>query len=408
MTSKKPLVALILITLIGMTAAILMTRLHYDVAKRGFDERSYCHVSDLIDCDSAVASRYSEILTPFGRLLTSEIGLIYYVLILAGVLYAWFSSNPATLSFLFLSSILAVLQSIGMAYVSVAELGILCLMCLTTYVANLLLFLIFPKALRIRYRDIPGFVGRYVVSVFRKGTDTLRPRLLLHLSLTVVVFASGIVFFRGLNPAIHKVQAGISDEIYLKLFYAQTPHDINLAGRPTWGNPDAKITIVTFSDFQCPFCRREAFTVKPYLKEFEKNVRVVFANYPLDSSCNPVLKQPMHPVSCMAAKAAICAHRQNRFWEMHDLIFTNQKKLSPTLIERLSGEVGLDQNTFQACLASEDTATYLKEDVDAGNALEVHGTPSVFLNGRPVRDWLNPERFRLLIRSELQQTLQQH
>ncbi len=400
---KKALTVLLVAALIGFVASVLLTRLHYKIGAKGFEEKSFCNVSEFIDCDAAIASRYAKA----GPFLTSEIGIIYYLLVSGMILFAWFSEKwrQGTLGFLFLSSIGAVAYSLVMAYLSIFKLGTLCLICLTVYLVNLVLLVVLPPALKVRTAAIPRFLADYVRSIFGKGT--FPARLGAHLGVTLLVFGVGLLFFKGLNPKIHEAQAQVPREAYLKVFYAAPVKEIDLQGSPSWGREDGKVTIVEFSDFQCPFCRRAAFTLKPYLKEFRNDVRLVFKNYPLDSSCNPAIAHAMHPVSCIAAKGVLCAQRMGKFWEYHDKVFANQKKLSRTLLLNLAAESGFDRNAFEQCLASDEISQALAKDVEQGNRLEVKGTPTIYLNGRLFRDWMNSDRLRMVIEEEARRLLNQ-
>lgn len=392
---KKFLIALVLVALAGLATSIVMTRIHYQMGGVGLDARSFCHVSDFFDCDSALASRYAKM----GPFLNSELGILYYVLVLAGLLYSLLAGEAKdTLGFLFLSSIFAVAYSIFMAYISLVKLGVLCLLCTTNYVTSFLLFALFPKALGISYSQIPGYVAEYVQSVFGRGG--MKTRLPLHLGGAIAVFVLGFVFFKGLNPEIHRAHAEVPKDQYLKYFRSQPTQSFDVSGRPMWGSPSGKVEIVEFSDFQCPFCRRAAFTLKPYLKEYQKDVKFYYFNYPLDSACNPAMDHSMHPVSCIAAKAALCAQKSGKFWEYHDLIFENQKRLSRSVLVDLAKEAGLETGDFEKCMASDEIAARLKEDVDQGGRVQIKGTPSVYINGRPFADWPDPDRLRLVIEAE--------
>lgn len=396
---KKSLVALFLLSLLGLAVAIVLTKMHYRMGEMGLEEKSFCNVSDFIDCDSVLASRYAKV----GRFLNAELAILYYVLVGFGILYAGLTGEgKATLAYLFVSSILAVLYSAYMAYISLYKLGVICLLCTTSYAANLGLMLLFPVAMGLRYREIPTFLIHYVRSIV-KPTE-LKPKLGLHLGATVVLTIVGLIFFNGLNPQIHEARAEVPRDVYLKIFSGVPVKKIDLAGRPSWGKADAKVTVVEFSDFQCPFCRRAAFTLKPYLKEFRDDVRFVFMNFPLDAACNPAIEHSMHPVSCIAAKSVLCADKQGKFWEMHDEIFENQKRLSRSILLQLASKVGLERASFEKCLASEEISEVLKKDVDEGNRLEVRGTPAIYINGRAFRDWLDPERLRMVIESEAGRT----
>jgi predicted DsbA family dithiol-disulfide isomerase len=158
----------------------------------------------------------------------------------------------------------------------------------------------------------------------------------------------------------------------LDISFAQ---DIDTAGSPFLGKEGAPISLVVFSDFQCPFCSK----VQPLLDEIlEKNpdkLKIVFKHLPLQ----------MHKQAKPAALAAIAAHEQGKFWQMHDALFATAKDLSKENIEKAAKDIGLDMEKFQKDLASPSVQEKLKKDmVDAGKA-GVDGTPTLFINGRQVK-----------------------
>jgi protein-disulfide isomerase len=144
-----------------------------------------------------------------------------------------------------------------------------------------------------------------------------------------------------------------------------------------------------------------AFTLKPYLKEYRNDIRLVYLNYPLDNACNVKIGHAMHPVSCLAAKAGACAHKMGKFWEYHDLVFENQKRLSRSTLLEIADQVHLDKAGFEACLASDEAAKIVQDDLAQGEIMDVHGTPSLFLNGRLFKDWTNPNRLRTILEAEI-------
>ncbi len=159
----------------------------------------------------------------------------------------------------------------------------------------------------------------------------------------------------------------------LDISFAQ---DIDTAGSPFIGKESAPISLVVFSDFQCPFCSK----VQPLLDEIlEKNpdkLKIVFKHLPLQ----------MHKQAKPAALASIAAHEQGKFWQMHDALFAvTPKKLNKETIEKAAQDIGLDMEKFQKDLASPSVQAKLKKDmVDAGKA-GVGGTPTLFINGRQVK-----------------------
>ena len=160
------------------------------------------------------------------------------------------------------------------------------------------------------------------------------------------------------------------------------------ADRPTLGPADALVTVVIFSDFQCPFCARHAPTAHAIADEY--GARVVFRQLPL----------PMHPQAKDAAKAALAAHRQGKFWEMHDALFADQDgiKLGPAdNFHAFAEKIGLDLQRFDADMADPTLETIIAEDSAVARRLGVRGTPASFVNGRFVRGAADAGTFGALI-----------
>jgi protein-disulfide isomerase len=160
---------------------------------------------------------------------------------------------------------------------------------------------------------------------------------------------------------------------------------------PSRGPVDAKVTIVEFSDFECPFCSRATDSVKQVEKAYEGKVRVVFRHYPL----------PFHKQAQKAAEAAACADEQGKFWEMHDRLFAQQDKLSVSDLKDHARLAGLDAAKFDACLDSGRAAAIVEKDMAAGKKARVNGTPAFFVNGRSLSGAQPFEAFKTVIDEEL-------
>ena len=140
---------------------------------------------------------------------------------------------------------------------------------------------------------------------------------------------------------------------------------------PARGPSGAPVTIVEFSDFQCPFCGREYPVIEKLMKEYDGKVRLVFRHYPLD----------FHPFAEKAAEAGACAADQGKFWELHNKMFENQQKLAVDDLKGYAKSVGVDASKFDKCLDSGEKKAQVDEDQKAGSAAGVQGTPAFFING---------------------------
>ena len=157
---------------------------------------------------------------------------------------------------------------------------------------------------------------------------------------------------------------------------ADTITDINIDGDPYMGaNPnDAKVVIVEFSDFQCPYCQRGAEVIAEIMADYGDEVSLVFKDFPLS----------FHQYAQTAAEAAECAHEQDMFWEYHDMLFANQDSISPEFLTTAAEQIGLDVDDFTSCMDSGATTSEVRTDYGHGVSAGVRGTPGFFINGELV------------------------
>lgn len=159
------------------------------------------------------------------------------------------------------------------------------------------------------------------------------------------------------------------------------------------GPASAPVTIVEFSDFQCPFCQNVAPTLKRIKDTYGDKVRIVWKDFPLTR---------IHPEAFKAAEAGNCAREQGKFWELHDRLFANQKALRPDDLKAHAAAVGLDAATFNACLDSAKYSARVQEHVTAGTRLGINSTPTSYINGRLFSGAHPYEAFAMVIDEELQ------
>jgi len=161
---------------------------------------------------------------------------------------------------------------------------------------------------------------------------------------------------------------------------------------PAFGPPTAKVRIVMFSDFQCPFCQRATDTVKAIQEKYGDKVRFVFRQFPL----------PFHQHAKDAARAALFAHSKGKFWEMHDKLFANQQQLERADLERYATELGLDGAALDKALEGDGFEAQVNADIELGSLAAVEGTPSLFIDGKRVSNAIDVDAVLQLIAKELE------
>jgi protein-disulfide isomerase len=161
--------------------------------------------------------------------------------------------------------------------------------------------------------------------------------------------------------------------------------------RPIKGSIQAQVTIIEFSDFECPICKEMEPVLENVIKKYPGKVNVTYRYFPL------------HPESFSSALSAECAHRQAAFWKMHDFLFSHQNDISQDMVLSYAAQLGLNQTAFKACLSSPETMTQIQTDISSGQKYGVTGTPTFFINGRMISGSIPEIIFENLIDETLHQ-----
>ena len=232
-----------------------------------------------------------------------------------------------------------------------------------------------------------------VISALILGASVVAGSLLIKTSLDQA--ASELAGLRsGLGQLAEAAKAGSGAEPSAAPTGRPDPnrrYPVNIKGAPFKGPSSAKLAIVEFSDLQCPFCRRVDPTLKQVQEEYGDQVRIVFKHLPLR----------IHPKAVAAHWAAEAAHRQGKFWEMHDTILENQKAMEPEKFLEYAEQMGLDMEKFKADLVSNQVKQRVDADMAEARRLGVTGTPGFFINGRFLSGAQPFESFKRLIDEEL-------
>lgn len=165
-----------------------------------------------------------------------------------------------------------------------------------------------------------------------------------------------------------------SSEIEVEEPIETEPIEVDTTGEPFIGNENAKVTIVEFSDFQCPYCKKGYDTMKEVLANYPEDVKIVFVNFPLS----------FHQYAQKAAEASECAFAQGKFEEYHDMLFENQDALTLDDLKGYAATLGMDTETFNTCLDSGEMTAEVEGDITSGSEHGVTGTPAFIINGEKI------------------------
>jgi protein-disulfide isomerase len=183
-----------------------------------------------------------------------------------------------------------------------------------------------------------------------------------------------------------------SVEVYLQK-PARPVFDVNVVDAPFKGGSDAKVTIVEYSDFQCPFCSKASKTIGELEQKYGKKIKIAYKNFPL----------PFHTQAKLAAEGAMCANEQDvkLFWKMHDAMFADQTKLERDNLIATAKKIGAKEADFAKCLDAHKYQAKVEEDVKQGQELAIKSTPTFFINGKLLSGALPIETFSEVIDEEL-------
>jgi protein-disulfide isomerase len=193
--------------------------------------------------------------------------------------------------------------------------------------------------------------------------------------------------FANYNP-LNEIEQFESNEIF----------DIKLSDDdPLLGNVNAPVTMVVFSDFQCSLCEMFASNFK-YLLDYNKGkLNIRFKYFPLSSTCNPLLKDKLHPLACESARAGEAARLQGKFWEYHDALFTYGHVKNEEQLFEIARNMNLEMTRFKVDYYSNRGTNKIEMDIQEGIRLNIEGTPTAFLNGRKLTN-LSEKNINFLIK----------
>lgn len=162
---------------------------------------------------------------------------------------------------------------------------------------------------------------------------------------------------------------------------------VNSQDDPYLGPNDAKVTIVQFADFECPYCRQEFLTIRELAKLYPQ-IKIIFRDLPLTD---------IHANALTATVAANCAAKQNKFWDFHDQLYLNQEKISPSYYQQIASTLNLNLQDFNKCLVDKEIVKEISLDISDAVLMNVEGTPTFFINGERIAGVISLDQWKKIL-----------
>jgi protein-disulfide isomerase/uncharacterized membrane protein len=381
MSVKRSAAAVAVLSAAGLAVSLVISWVHSNLDVPGYV--SFCTINESVSCDLVLSSKYAYL---FG-IPVAWFAVAAYVALIAAIVALL--RDPSAHRRRQISSAILVAAagslafSLYLAYIAVAVLGTICLLCTGLYVVNAGLIVaaaLLQSAVHGEGRRDANASGSGVVRWMTLGAGA-----------SLVIVLGAIAWEASGSRDV--------DPDFVRWYESQPLADGLPPARHVKGSGGA-VVLAEFSDFECGHCAKAYRAIKSALPRFGRDLRVVFHHYPLDPACNPSIGGAGHRNACLAAMAAECASQQGKFWEYHDLLFENQSSLSRNSMLGFADELGLDRERFEQCLASDDARRAVRSDIEAAERLQVTSTPTLLFNRRIVRGALESEQLENAIRVE--------
>lgn len=353
-----------------------LTKQYYGL-KFGQAEASICNINATFNCDTASASKYSNI---FG-IPMALLGALLNIFLLALLLFQKFSfvhDVPRLSRYTAWMSLFIAGVSVVMAAFSTFSLGTYCVFCISAYVFSFIAaFCIFTSKQGGLFSNLVGDIK----SLFGEYKSTLVGILFV----PVLAYVINDMAFE--NSPLKNIDRVAQEEVIRWNQAPENKFDLNVGLVKKSKNQPPKMTMVEFADFRCPHCKHAAPTLHAFASA-HPDVEFIFKSYPLDGTCNPAMQGGGDGISCELAFITFCAERMaQKGWETHNYIFERQEEVvRMSRLDDFRGEltktIGLNKEELEKCIKSEDIFKLIQGMSQEGESAKLRGTPSVFVNGR--------------------------
>ncbi|MDH5720030.1 MAG: thioredoxin domain-containing protein [Spirochaetia bacterium] len=387
----------LLLALAGAYVSSELIKFHNNPALESGLIDSVCGADSKTGCDVVNESEASEI----AGLPIALFGFMYYLGVILILISYFLSKEKSFLQTVFLMAGLGFIVDVFLLIYSIVILEAICKMCAITYIMTAGILIL--SYLAIKKQNISYFPDFTAVK-------TLRVSYLSFFSIgALLIIATGF-----LMNSISKVKEEINSNAeslldkadpielldkslknYYKEYKKAMVFNINMADSPKKGGSKAVLNLTKFADFMCFGCRKKAEMLKETVNKMPNDISVTYKHYPLDTECNINMSRQLHPGACKLSYASFCAEKQNKFWDMHDLIYAQQDRwlnqakktgqgVSQEDLITLGKTIKLNMSVYNQCLKSDEPKKAVQNDIAEGKKLAIPGTPTVFVNGKKI------------------------
>jgi protein-disulfide isomerase/uncharacterized membrane protein len=360
MTKKHTYTIIFILALIGLGFSIHLLQIDYNV-KFNPDYVPECDFNSKISCSKVADSKYSSI---FG-IPVASLGILGYLIVLGFMLTVKRSKRffSSLLSFYFIFSVV----SIYFFIIAKLKIDALCIFCIGTYIVNWVSFLILLFSVFKFKNDEESFC---IKDNFKTFFDIPIKTIPLYLVLIFAILTPSYVVFSKAHNTPELKESDYKGGKFDKE---------NLIGIA--GNSQGDVTIILYSDYECPYCARFEGTIKEVINKFS-NVKLIRKEFPLDNKCNMLLNRKFHRYACNGAFFAKCAGLEGKFWQAADLLHNNRKNLDMKSLMKYAEELKISQKQIKKCMESSKIKEAVKSDIKEGLKVGVKGTPGYTINGK--------------------------
>ncbi len=355
MFTRKQKFILFFLLFSGLIVALKLLHIDYMVNYSADPYKSFCNVNETFNCDAVAASPFSHIFGVPVALIGTWANLFLMVFLFAG---QKFYTGLLKSIFTYVFALYAV-GCVALALVSFIFVPALCFVCMIYWAISIATFVylvmiskkeIFP--LSSRFMDMMKSIWDKKILTAVLIIVFLLPLICAHFYFTQLgcdSIGSGAICCENYNKKTH--------EAFL--------------GRKT-----GKVQITVYTDFECPWCKKAHDYVTDLMERYEKQIRFVRKDFPLDMACNPNIKQPFHQNACLAAYYAKCAGEQGKYWEYHDEVYENQKTITQEKLVAIGQGLALDTEGLRACAESKEIRKSVRGEIEEAMFFGITGTPA--------------------------------